>query len=60
MEKKYLYKSVPLPKGVGERLEAERVVLERELGFKVSLSDAIASMIKDREEKRAATPQKES
>jgi hypothetical protein len=50
MDKKYLGKAVPLPKEVHEKLEK---FLQREsdkLGFKMSLSDAIARLLKMEEE----------
>lgn len=46
MDKRYVARNVPLTQEKLDIVEAYRVELERILGFKVSLSDAIAHAIK--------------
>lgn len=47
MEKKYIARNVPLSHEKLAVIEAYRAELERDLGFKVSLSDAIIHAIKN-------------
>ena len=46
MDKKYVGKVVQLPKDVAQKVEEYRARLERELGFPVSMSEAIANAVK--------------
>lgn len=46
MDKKYLGKTVPLPKDISDRLEQTRQKLAQQLGFVPSLSDTIGWLCK--------------
>jgi len=46
MEKKYIARNIPFTPEKLELLEAYRARLEKELGFKVSFSDAVTHALK--------------
>lgn len=46
-DKKYIHKTVALPKELGESLEVMRLELEKRLGFRPSLSETIAYLLAD-------------
>lgn len=54
MDKKYIGKTLALPKDVADALENVRVELSTELGFKLSLSDAIARLVKMYQDNKGA------
>ena len=50
MDKKYIGKHVALPKDTADKLEAVRAEISAELGFALSLAEAISYLCKEHED----------